>query len=268
MDIAGRCEKQNMTRRVALITGASSGIGAELAKIFAGNGHHVVLVARHGDALNALATEIADAGDAAPLVISCDLTREDAGEVLVAALLAADVEVEYVVNNAGFGLFGAAAELDRGQQLGMLDLNVRALTELALRFAPDLMRHRGGLLNVASVAGFLPGPHMAVYYASKAYVLSFSQALYQEWKSRGVRVTTLCPGHVPTGFQARAGYTPRGASLLAMTPAEVARAGYEGLMAGKRLVIPGAANRLAMFMLRFAPRALALRSVEMIQRRD
>jgi short-subunit dehydrogenase len=256
-----------MTRRVALITGASSGIGAELAKIFARNGHQVVLVARHGEALNILAEQITEAGGTAPLVVSCDLARADAGEALVAALLAADVEVEYVVNNAGFGLFGTAADLDRDQQLGMLDLNVRALTELSLRFAPDLTRHRGGLLNVASVAGFLPGPHMAVYYASKAYVLSFSQALYQEWKPRGVRVTTLCPGHVPTGFQARAGYTPRGASLLAMTSAEVALEGYRGLMAGKRLVIPGAANRLAMFLLRFAPRSLTLRAIELIQRR-
>lgn len=256
-----------MTKRVALITGASSGIGLELAKIFVGKGHQVALVARQADRLELAAKEIAAADGAQPIVIVCDLERADATEVVAAALVAEDAEVEYVVNNAGFGMFGEAVALDHARQLAMLDLNVRTLTAMSLRFAGDLARNRGGLMNVASVAGFLPGPHMATYYASKAYVLSFTQALHQELRSRGVRVTTLCPGHVPTGFQARAGHTPRGASMIANSAADVALAGYQGLMAGERLVIPGFANKLAMFFLRFAPRGLALNAIDRIQRR-
>ena len=147
-----------------------------------------------------------------------------------------------MVNNAGFGLVGNAAALDRDEQLAMIDLNVRALTDLSLAFVDSLARHRGGILNVGSVAGFLPGPGMAVYYATKAYVLSFSEALHSELKSRGVRVTVLCPGPVPTEFAARAGI--KGGSLApaylsARSPERVAEAGYRGLMQGRRTVVPG-----------------------------
>jgi short-subunit dehydrogenase len=256
-----------MADRVALITGASSGIGRELALIFGANGHRVALVARRRDRLEAVAAEIQAAGGRAPLVIVCDLGLPGAGDDLAAALAAAGVSPEYLVNNAGFGLFGTALALGRDRQLAMLDLNVRMLTDLTLRFAPDLVRHRGGLLNVSSVAGFLPGPHMATYYASKAFVLSFSQALYQEMKPLGVRVTTLCPGHVPTEFQGKAGYVPKGAGLVQNSAAEVAQAGYRSLIAGERLVIPGLVNKLAMFFLRFAPRGLALAAIDRIQRR-
>ena len=130
------------------------------------------------------------------------------GDQIAAALTAAGVEVEYVVNNAGFGLFGHAIELDRAAQLGMIAVNIRAMTDLSLRFSDQLIRHRGGILNVGSIAGFLPGPGMAVYYASKAYVLSFTEALRRELAPRGVRVTALCPGPVPSEFQARAGFEP------------------------------------------------------------
>ena len=151
---------------------------------------------------------------------------DDLGE----ALLRRGLEPEIVVNNAGFGLLGDAAALDRAEQLAMIDLNVRALTDLSLAFVDTLARRRGGILNVASVAGFLPGPGMAVYYASKAYVLSFSEALHHELAPRGVRVTALCPGPVPTEFQARAGIELR-APLLTCSPEQVARAGYRGLAA-------------------------------------
>ncbi|MGA8819996.1 MAG: SDR family NAD(P)-dependent oxidoreductase, partial [Xanthobacteraceae bacterium] len=190
---------------MTLITGASSGIGAELAHVFAEHGHELALTARREAELEALAGAIAASGRPRPLVLPLDLVQRDAVAQLAAALEANGVEPDNVVNNAGFGLAGKAAELDRDDQVAMVDLNIRALTELSLAFADSLARHRGGLLNVASIAGFLPGPGMAVYYASKAYVLSFSEALHEELRGRGVRVTVLCPGPVATGFQARAG---------------------------------------------------------------
>ena len=190
---------------VALITGASAGIGAELARVFARNGHELVLVARREDRLIALADEIAAAGRPRPAVLAIDLEQRDAVARIAAELASRGLEPAIVVNNAGFGLAGTAADLDRDEQLGMIDLNIRALTELSLAFVDSLARHRGGILNVASVAAFLPGPGMAVYYASKAYVLSFSEALHRELKPRGIRVTALCPGPVPTEFQARSG---------------------------------------------------------------
>ncbi|HEY3893604.1 MAG TPA: SDR family NAD(P)-dependent oxidoreductase, partial [Bradyrhizobium sp.] len=151
-----------MTERVTLITGASSGIGADLARVFASNGHRVALVARRTARLSALAAEIASAGRAAPIVIPCDLRQADAGDQIAAALSAEGAEVEFVVNNAGFGLFGNAIEMDRAEQLDIIAVNIRALTDLSLRFSDSLIRHRGGILNVSSIAGFLPGPGMAV----------------------------------------------------------------------------------------------------------
>ncbi len=197
-----------MTERVTLITGASAGIGWELARVFAANDHRVALVARRADRLEKLAAEIVAAGGAAPIIIPCDLERPDAGDVIAAALSAEAVEVEFVVNNAGFGLFGHAIELDRAAQLGIVAVNIRTTTDLSLRFSDSLIRHGGGILNVGSIAGFLPGPGMAVYYASKAYVLSLTEALHKELGPKGVRVTVLCPGPVPSEFQARAGFDP------------------------------------------------------------
>jgi short-subunit dehydrogenase len=255
-----------MVGRVALITGASAGIGYELAKIFAGNGHRVALVARRLDRLKALSDEIVRAGGKEPLIIACDLQHVDAGDVISAALASADVEAEYLVNNAGFGLMGEWLQLDRSEQLGMIDVNVRALTDLSLRFADALARHQGGILNVASLAGFLPGPRMAVYYATKAYVLSFSEALFCELAPRGVRVTALCPGPVPTEFQERAGIVPGFDSrVLNISAANVALAGYRGLMAGKRLVLPGLGMKVIPFMLRFVPRAWVVALVGRVQ---
>ncbi|MFL6825082.1 MAG: SDR family NAD(P)-dependent oxidoreductase, partial [Bradyrhizobium sp.] len=178
-----------MTDCVTLITGASAGIGAELARVFASNGHRLALVDRRGDRLATLASEIVAAGGAPPILITCDLEHRDACDKIAAALAAAGVEVEFVVNNAGFGLFGYAIELDRAEQLGIIAVNILAMTDLSLRFSDSLIRHRGGILNLGSLSGFLPGPGMAVYYASKAYVLSFSEALRQELAPRGVRVT-------------------------------------------------------------------------------
>jgi len=257
-----------VTERVTLITGASAGIGTELARVFASNGHRLALVARRGDRLTALAAEIVAAGGTAPILIPCDLAQPDAGDTIAAALAAARVEVEFVVNNAGFGLFGNAIELDRAEQLGIIAVNISALTDLSLRFSDQLIRNRGGILNVASVAGFLPGPGMAVYYASKAYVLSFTEALRAELGPRGVRVTVLCPGPVPSEFQTRAGFEPGfDSAILNVSAADVARQAYQGLMADKRAVLPGLGIKVVPFMLRLFPRGFILWAVARFQLR-
>ena len=249
-------------RPVTLITGASAGIGRELARVFARQGHELALTARREDRLRALADEIAAIGPRRPIVIVADLTKPGAAKTIADELLAHSAEPQYVVNNAGFGLVGAAGSRDREESLQMIDVNVRVLTELSLAFVEPLARHHGGLLNVGSVAGFLPGPGSAVYYATKAYVLSFSEALHSEFRPRGIRVTTLCPGPVPTEFAERAGIKaglPRG--RLTQDATVVAEAGYRGLMAGKRLVVPGLGNRLITLALRLAPRRLVLKMV-------
>jgi short-subunit dehydrogenase len=250
---------------VTLITGASSGIGAELARVFAAHGHDLVVTARREAALAGLADEIGASGRPRPTIIAADLTARDAVTRIAAELSARGLEPQHVVNNAGFGLAGAAASLDRADQLAMVDVNVHALTELSLAFVDGLVRHRGGILNVASIAGFLPGPGMAIYYASKAYVISFSEALAAELAPRGVRVTALCPGPVATGFQARAGLRPGGigeGSALALPARRVAEIGYAGFMRGKRVVIAGAGNRAAMVVARLIPHALLLPIIE------
>jgi short-subunit dehydrogenase len=221
------------------------------------------LVARRQDRLNALADEIAAAGRSRPTVLAVDLERRDAASVIAAELSAKAMEPAVVVNNAGFGLSGAAAAVSRDEQLAMVDVNVRALTELSLMFVDSLTRHRGGILNVASLAAFLPGPGMAVYYASKAYVLSFSEALHRELSDRGVRVTTLCPGPVPTEFQARSGMQLNPAArALELSAERVAQIGYDAFMRGKRVVVAGINNRIAVSLMRLVPNGLLLRLVD------
>jgi short-subunit dehydrogenase len=262
-----------VSERVTLVTGASAGIGTELARVFAANGHRLALVARREDRLVALARELAAKGGlaknvAAPIVIPCDLAASDGADRIAAALAEAGVEVEYLVNNAGFGLFGKAVQLDRAEQLDMIAVNIRSLTDLSLRFADQLIKNRGGILNLGSVAGFLPGPGMAVYYASKAYVISFSEALRKELAPQGVRVTVLCPGPVPSEFQMRAGFKPGiDSAILNVSPAAVAAAGYRGLMADKRVVLPGLGIKIVPFMLRWFPRGFILDAVGRLQLR-
>jgi uncharacterized protein len=274
-------ESAPTTRRVVVVTGASAGIGAALARVFAEHGHELVLIARRESKLDALADEIAAGGRPRPLVLAIDLAQPEAGARIKAELTAHGLEPEYIVNNAGFGLVGEAAQLDHAEQLAMIDLNIRSLTELSLAFADTLARLRGGILNVASVAGFIPGPGMAVYYASKAYVLSFSEALHHELARRGVRVSVLCPGPVPTEFQARAGIPrvpfprtglPRvvGSNALTCTAEEVAEAGYDGLMRGRRVVVPGVANKAVTIITRLLPRRFVLEAVahsQLVRRR-
>lgn len=253
---------------VALVTGASSGIGAELAALFARDGHTVALVARSRTGLEAVATRIETETGRRPHVFPTDLVQPDASDGLAAALTEAGLEPAFVVNCAGVGLVGPATQLSRQEQLGMIDLNNRALTDLSLRWVDSLAAHGGGLLNVASVAGFLPGPGMAVYYATKAYVLSFTQALHQELRARGVRVTVLCPGPVPTKFQARAGLNePPVASLFEHSVRHVARSGYDGLLAGRRIVVPGPTNKLLQYLVPFVPTSWLLTGADARQRR-
>jgi short-subunit dehydrogenase len=251
---------------IVLITGASGGIGAALARAFAERGHKLVLVARREAQLAEVADKIAGGGHTRPHVVSLDLSLPDAGDRLAQALQEAGLEPEIVVNNAGFGMLGLAVELGRAQQLAMIDLNMRIATDLSLRFVDGLERHKGGILNVASVLGFVPGPGMAVYHATKAYLLSFSQALHQELKPRGVRVTVLCPGPVETDFGVRPlGYFSR----RMIRPMEhVIRHGMAGFLAGEAVVIPGKDNKVLSVLPRILPRRAILSMVGASKRRS
>ena len=250
-------------RPVTVITGASSGIGVELARVFARAGHQLALVARREDRLRALADEIAATSKRRPIVIAADLADASATQKIADELRAHGAEPQYMVNNAGFGLVGLADLRERDDELAMIDVNVRALTDLSLAFADSLARHQGGILNVGSMAGFLPAPGMAVYYATKAYVLSFSEALHAELKPKGVRVTVVCPGPVPTEFAEIAGLKKSRASggPLVKSAAQVAEAGYRGLMRGRRVVVPGFLNKVVVFIIPLVPRRLLLRAV-------
>ncbi len=252
---------------VAVITGASAGIGAELARVFARNGHALVLVARRRDRLEMLADEIAASGAPRPFVIALDLSEPGAASRIRQALDDNGLEAQYIVNNAGFGLTGRVTAIERTEMLGMVDVNVRALTDLSLVFLDSLIRQRGGVLNVGSVAGFVPGPSSAIYYASKAFVVSFSEALHYELRAKGVRVSVLCPGPVATEFQARAGIPEmKIPSVLDVPAARVAEIGYRGLMRGRRVVIAGLGNKILVALLRILPNSLLLGLVERRQR--
>jgi len=244
---------------VALVTGASAGIGRELARLFARNGYDLVLSARRADVLQQVADEISQAGRKAH-VVAADLGVPDGVRQLHDHLQRERIEVDVLVNNAGFGLQGQFADLPLDPQLDMIQLNVVSLTALTrLLLPPMLARNRGGVLNVASTAAFQPGPLMTVYYATKAYVLSFSEALHRELGGQGVRVTALCPGPVETEFMARAGipenYFPR---FLSRSAERVAQEGYDGLMRGRRVVIPGSKNKGAAWLARLLPRRIVL----------
>jgi short-subunit dehydrogenase len=250
-------------RPVALVTGAASGIGAAFARIFAAHGHDLVLVDRREPQLVAVADEIAGTARRRPHVLPIDLTHVAAAERIAEELAGHALEPAFVINCAGFGLVGHAAELDRKEQLAMIDLNVRALSDLSLGFIDSLARHRGGILNVASLASFMPGPGMAVYNATKAYVVSFTEALHHELKPLGIRVTVLCPGPMPTGFHARAGLEQNRlqepmVKLIARAPAWVARHGFAGLMRGKRRVVPGLGNKVIALFAGTIPRGMML----------
>jgi short-subunit dehydrogenase len=229
-----------------VVTGASSGIGRDLARIAAREGSFMVLVGRSQAALEEVAAELISGG-AQALALGLDLADPDAGDRIESELRARDLYCDVLVNSAGFGLFGLAAEIDRAEQLKLLDVNARALTDLTLRFLPGMVaRGRGGVLNVGSITGYMPGPKMALYFASKAYVRSFSAALAAELAGSGVTVTCLAPGVVRTAFFERCavGHT----RLFKIAPRSnadaTAAAGWRGFRAGKRVVIPRLVNRM------------------------
>ncbi len=249
--------------KTALITGASSGIGLELARLFAQDGYRLVLVARNRGALRGLGDELQSRHNIEVRVSPKDLAHPASPVELYQELQEAGIVLDVLVNNAGFGGSGPFMKTDWNTEAEMMQVNMVALTHLTKLFLPQIRAREGKALNVASVAAFLPGPYMAIYYASKAFVLSFSQALAEELRGTGTTVTCLCPGPVETSFQKRAGMGDTGLmrSPLLVDVVEVAREGYEGMNQGKRLVIPGWKNRMAVESLRLSPRAMATKMV-------
>src|SRR5260221_10541390 len=226
---------------IVVVTGASSGLGMEFARLAVAEGNKTVLIARNIDDLQRLAAEIDPSGQST-VALGIDLAAPDAGETVARELNVREFYCHTLINNAGLGLFGDAVELDRGGQLAIIAVNIRTATDLMLRFLPDMVERKAGrILNVASVAGFGPGPRMAVYFASKAYLVSLSQALMRELKGSGVTVTCLCPGPLRTPFLARAGAQQvRLFKLLRKLPVdEVAPGGWEAMKAGRAPFIPG-----------------------------
>lgn len=256
--------------RSVLVTGASSGIGYELAMLFARDGHDLVLVARNKPRLMQLADELQDRWGVSVKVVVKDLSEPSAPGEIFGELQDERIGIDVLVNDAGFGTYGLFSESDLPSQLEMVQVNIASLTHLTRLFLGEMLRNGNGkILNVASTAAFQPGPLMAVYYATKAYVLSFSEALANELKGSGVTVTVLCPGPTRTEFHQRANMEDsrlvRGQVLRYMDAETVAAAGYRGLVSGKTLVIPGLRNKLGVFAVRLSPRSLVPRTVRWMQ---
>jgi hypothetical protein len=244
----------------ALVTGASAGLGLEFAKLFAKDGHDVVLVARRKQRLEELAGELEGAEKKVKThVVALDLGAADAAEKLIAELDRRSLQIDFLVNNAGFGTSGAFHALDAARELEMIQVNVNVLVALTRALLPGMVERRSGrVLNVGSTAGFQPGPFMAVYYASKAFVNSFSEALWYELKATGVTVTVSCPGATATEFSGVAGNDKSRLFALGAAPADVvARQAYRAMHAGKPMVVHGLKNKLAMQSLRVSPRAVS-----------
>ena len=241
-----------------LITGASSGIGLELARCFAADGSSLVLVARNRVALESLASELRTTHNIQARVQTADLARPEASAQLFATMQTAGVHIDVLVNNAGFGAQGRFSELPIERQVEMIQVNVTALAHLSRLFLPGMIeRHRGGVLNIASTAGFQPGPGMAVYYATKAFVLSFTEAVAEEVAGSGVTVTAFCPGSTTTNFaEAANAHFSSGFKKSAMSAESVARAGHRAFRAGRVVAIPGLRNRLLAFAVRLTPRTI------------
>ena len=242
----------------ALITGASAGLGLEYARLFAADKHDLVLVARRKERLDALAAELAAAHGVKVHVVTADLMEPAAPQQIVDAVAALGVEVESLVNNAGFGTNGPFWELDPAKERGMIEVNVTALVALTRAFLPGMVqRKRGRVLNIGSTAGFQPGPYMAGYYASKAFVNSFTEGLAYELRGTGVTATVSCPGATATEFALVAGNEKSKLFKMgAMTAAEVAADGYRAMMAGRPMVVHGLKNKLSAWSVRLSPRAL------------
>jgi len=256
-----------MTKGYVLITGASEGLGREFTRIFSRNGYPLVLVARNKTRLDALARELTVGDHVDVRTISKDLSLPGAAEELKAALDDQKIAIEILVNNAGFGVHGLFHSADWKTTEAMLNLNMITLTQLTRLFLPEMIqRGHGKILNVASTAAFQPGPLMACYFASKAYVLSFTEALAEELRSTGITVTALCPGPTRTQFQKRAHTENIPENSFAMEAAPAAEAAYRGLMQGKRLVIPGFTNKLLAVLVRLLPRQIVIRITHFLEK--
>jgi short-subunit dehydrogenase len=253
----------------ALVTGASAGLGEGFARELAARGHDLILTARRVERLETLAIELRAKHGVRAHVFAADLQQPDAPDRLLAEIAAAGLQVDTLINNAGYGLRGGFAEQDRAAALGMVDVNCRALVALAHGVLPQMIaRGDGAILNLASTAAFQPGPWMAVYYASKAFVLSFSEALHEEVRAHGVRVTALCPGPTRTEFAGRAGMTDMPLFIaLASDAAGVVRDGLAALDAGRAVKVSGLTNTLMADATRFTPRVLARKLAGSLQKR-
>jgi uncharacterized protein len=258
-----------MLRPAIVVTGASSGIGREIARFAAREGAFMLLLGRSLPALEELAAALRAEG-AQAAAVSIDLSNPEAGDVIERTLSDRGLYCDVLVNSAGFGLFGAAAELDRAEQLNLLDVNARALTDLTLRFIPGMvMRRRGGVLNVGSLTGFMPGPQMAVYYAAKNYVQSFSAALATELANTGVTVTCMCPGPLRgTAFFDRCttvGHTRLSKIMPRSNARQTAEAGWRRFKAGGGVFIPRFIDRVIAALVILLPRAFVLRLISLLQ---
>jgi len=254
--------------QTVLITGASSGIGEELAKLFARDGYRLVLVARREERLLALAGQLKEEYQAEVITKVQDLSLADSVDQLCCWLAERGLEIDILVNNAGFGVFGPFLSTSWDEEAQMIQLNIVCLTSLTKRLLPAMIEKGDGrILFVASTGSFQPGgPFLSVYYATKAYVLSFSEALSSELLGTGVRITTLCPGPTSTEFEKRAGFRQSKAfQRVLMNPGQVARLAYEGLHSGKSLIIPGLQNKLSTFSIRFLPRKWTTRMIRKLQ---
>ena len=240
-------------KKVALVTGASAGLGVEFARQLSKRGHRLVLAARRKERLDELARELGNAR-----AVAIDLSKKDSAAKLMADVEANGESVDLLVNNAGFGLIGRFAELDARRERQMIDLNVGALTDLCRAVAPAMIaRKSGAILNVASTAAFQPGPKMAVYFATKAFVLSLSEAIHEELKPYGIKVSCLCPGPTRTEFGDVAGFGGNGLfDKVAMNAAEVVETGLKGLDSNRAVVVAGWMNKLTAASTRFAPRSV------------
>jgi len=258
-----------MTKRTALITGASGGIGYEFAELFAKDGYNLVLVARSTDTLKAIAEDFQSKYHIVAHIVPMNLSSADSPNELFHYLERNNITVDFLVNNAGFGMLGKFNEIELQDELDMIQLNITALTHLTKLFLKGMVARKfGRIMNVASTASFQPGPLMAVYYASKSYVLFLSEALAIELKGTGVTVSALCPGPTNTGFQSRAQMKKTklfSDSGLVMNAKKVAAIGYKGMLKGKTVIIPGLANKILAQSIRFSPRKLSAEIVRFLQ---
>lgn len=253
----------NILNKYTLITGGSNGIGLELAKIFAENRHNLIIVARNKDNLEYIKSKLENKYKVIVEIIQCDLSEYKAFEKIIKIVEEKDLIVDNLINNAGIGSFGFFSEAEEGLEEKLININIISLTTLTKYFLKKMIEMKtGGILNVGSTAAFVGGPKMSMYYSSKAYVLSLTEALHDEVKSLGIRVSCLCPGPVKTSFQEKAGIQKsERAKKYLMDANKVAKEGYLGFLKGKTIIIPGYKNKLLVLGNKMIPRALSRKIV-------